>query len=328
MTSVVLLAVLLAAGWYFYRQWRYTRFEALHHPGHPQYFGAALCAVYLFALSAAIHELASKNGLYSATLEGVIALLPLEPSERQSDAQLQLHFAITLLSLLFAAFLPLLFNGPLVRTPSLAQIIATRHGAIDPLESLAIKCEEEGTLCALTLDNGKFYAGLLEAFTSPQIGKEWIAITPIASGFRDDHKALQLTTFYDIALPDDTTAEIFRVVISTKQIVTAQSFDLALYQEFKRPKIDFEGVAHARDFVSPQVNERRSDNHSTLNTARYLLYLCLPALTLAAPFAAIKSSIAGYAFILAAGASAKIAEALPLRRMSWRWNTRRYYSQP
>lgn len=313
MTSLVLLAVLLAAGWYFYRQWRYTRFEALHHPGHPQYFGAALCAVYLFAFAAPSHALASSSGFYNAAVSSLQHLLPLQASERQKAEGLTLHLALTLLSLPLAALLPLVFNIPLIRTRSLAQLVAMRHGAIDELESLAIKCEGDNTLCGLTLDSGKFYAGLLEAFTGPRLGKEWVAMTPVASGYRNDTGSLHLTTFYDIQLPTEKSTEVFKVVISTKEIVSAQSFDLALYQEFQAPEIELEGVDTEEDEKEGQAPNpvRGGNNGSSLEKTRYFLYLALPGFLLLAPYAAlIRSSTAGWCCVLTAGLSAKLSERL------------------
>lgn len=172
MTSLALLAVLLAAGWHFYRQWRYTRFEALHHPGHPQYFGAALCSVYLFGMSVGLHALAMRLPGFELYLGKLRAMLPLQASDKQSVEELTLHLALTLWCLLLGVLLPTLFNGPLVRARSLAQLIASRHGAIDAIESLAIDSEEHGTLIALTLDSRKVYVGLLDEFVGPMVGKD------------------------------------------------------------------------------------------------------------------------------------------------------------
>lgn len=311
MTSLALLAVLLAAGWYFYRQWRYTRFEALHHPGHPQYFGAALCSVYLFAFAAPLHALASTSGFYNAAISSLQQLLPLQAAERQQSEGLTLHLALTLLALPWAALLPILFNIPLIRTRSLAQLVAMRHGAIDELESLAIKCERDNTLCGLTLDSGKFYVGLLEAFTGPRLGKEWVAMTPAASGYRNDTGSLQLTTFYDIQLPNEKSREVFRVVISTKEIVSAQSFDLALYQEFQQPEIELEGVYREEEAGQAPVTTLNGTKDSSLERARYFLYLALPGFLLLAPYAALfHSSSAGWWCVLCSGVSAKFAERL------------------
>ncbi|HDS1324164.1 hypothetical protein I5U42_09180 [Stenotrophomonas maltophilia] len=307
MTSLALLAVLLAAGWYFYRQWRYTRFEALHHPGHPQYFGAALCAVYLFAFGAALHALSLKWPAYSHYLAQLESLLPLQSSEKQSPASLRLHLAITLWSLALSASLPVLFNDPLIRVRSLAQLIAARHGAIDPIEGLTIKCEEDGTLVALTLDNGKFYAGFPETFTGPRVGKDWVSLTPLASGYRDACGKLSLTTFYDIDLPDETTTDIFRVIVSSKQIVSAQAFDLALYKQFQ--------ISSERsDSPAPPTGTAASSPKSLVDDTRHALYLGLPALLLAAPYVALLGhNKAGLFMALLSGAACIAAERLPIK---------------
>ncbi|MCD6679517.1 MAG: hypothetical protein LT102_02510 [Burkholderiaceae bacterium] len=44
MTSLALTFFILACGWKFYKEWRVTRYAALSHSGHPQYFGAAIAS--------------------------------------------------------------------------------------------------------------------------------------------------------------------------------------------------------------------------------------------------------------------------------------------
>lgn len=226
MTSVALLAVLLAAGWYFYRQWQYTRFEALHQPGHPQYFGAALCAVYLLGISVGLHALATRHPPYSASLGKLHAMLPLQAIDKQTAEGLTLHLGLTLWSLLLGTALPILLNDPLIRVRSLAQLIARRHGAIDAIEDLAIKCEDNGTSVALSLDNGKVYVGLLDEYAGPRLGKEWVGLKPVASGYWDKEAKLFLTTFHDVGPAEEASLDTFQVIASTKQIISAQAFDL------------------------------------------------------------------------------------------------------
>lgn len=318
MTSVALLAVLLAAGWLFYRQWRFTRFEALRNPGHPQYFGAAICAVYLFALGAALHLISMQFfGTYRELVAAAGQLMPLLPGERQSVETLYQHLAITLWAFMLSAVLPYLFNSPLVHNTRLGQAIARRHGALDQLESLAIKCEDEGVLCGLTLQNGKFYAGLLEVFEAPGAGKDWVAMTPVASGYRTSTGSLNLTTFYDISLPSAPTHDIFRVVVSTKDIVSAQSFDLALYQDFHRVQLEvsesFEASNEAAGSESRSAPSLRA--HGSVDTWAYFLYLGLPAGIVASPYVALKWGVTwGLTTFLVALISAWIAARLHVIR--------------
>ncbi|MCW1978682.1 hypothetical protein [Xanthomonas campestris] len=308
MTSLALLAVLLAAGWYFYRQWRYTRFEALHHPGHPQYFGAALCAVYLFGMSTGLHALAARHPFYLEYLGKLLAMLPLQVGEKQTSAGLALHLALTLWCLLLAAVLPILLNDPLVRIRSLAQLVAFRLGAIDAVEGLAIKCEEDGTLVALTLDSGKVYAGILDEFNGPRVGKDWVAMTPVASGYRDDTGSLSLTTFYDIKLPEDTSFEIFKIIVSMKQIVSAQAFDLELYKQFQQAAAGQQDASSVAGGGS--ALERKS---SVVAVTRHYFYLGLPIFLFLAPFMALKSTVLGLLAVVVAGFSSIAAESLRQR---------------
>ena len=162
MSSLALLGALLAAGWYFYRQWHFTRFEALSKPGHPQYFGAALCATYLFAVAAPVHYLLDSSLIiYQESINIGFELFPAVADENGKE-QLRKHYAITGLSLILAAFLPTLLNKPLKYNGRLRQVIALRNGAIDRLEHLAIHCIDFNLSCALTTTTGKVYVGTLD----------------------------------------------------------------------------------------------------------------------------------------------------------------------
>ncbi|MBT2766890.1 hypothetical protein J7J08_04510 [Stenotrophomonas sp. ISL-67] len=303
MTSLVLLAVLLAAGWYFYRQWRYTRFEALHHPGHPQYFGAALCSVYLSGMSVGLHALAMRYSDYGLYLGKLQAMLPLQVIDKQTAEGLTLHLGLTLWCLSLATVLPIILNDPLVRVRSLAQLIASRLGGIDAIEDLAMQCYENGSLTALTLKSGKVNVGYLDEFTGPTVGKDWVGITPVASGFRDDKAKLSLTTFYDMKLPEEASFEIFQVIISMRQLVSAQAFDLDLYKRLQQPDATDQQTADVQKFVF---------RHSTLvvDSTRHGFYLGLPVLLLLAPYAGLKSTVGGLTLVLLAGVSSLVAERL------------------
>jgi hypothetical protein len=302
-TSLALLAVLLAAGWYFYRQWHYTRFEALRHPGHPQYFGAALCSAYLFGLSVGVHALAMKVPAYTLHLNALQAMLPLQVSNTQTADELKLHLALTLWCLFFAGLLPLLFNDPLTRAPSLALVIASSHGTIDAVEGLAIKCEEDDKLIALTLECGRVYLGLLDEFRGPRIDKDWVGITPLATGYRTASGNLRLTTFYDMGRFQDVAMQASKIVVSMKQIVAAQAFDLALYRPAERSESVDPGAMDAQETAVYQASP-------AVKTARHCLYLGLPILLLFSPYVALTSFTGGLALVVMAGLSCIAAERL------------------
>lgn len=302
--------VFLAAGWYLYLNWRYTRYEALHHPGHPQYFGAALCAVYLFVLSAALHAIGSESEPYVLLVSELVKLAPIELPIDQSK-NFSSHLAITAWAVVLGVLLPPFFNSPLSGAGDLGQIVAYRKGALDALEMLANKCVRDGTLCALTMKNGKVYIGLLDAFSGPRDGKDWLAMTPIVSGFRNSEGSLCLQTFYDIPLPEETPRNVFRVVLSGKDVLIAQSFDLVLYREFTRPHIELPGgVSEVR---REQANEE-SMSHLPWAEFRSRLYLGLPILTFVAPLVGIFSLIAAWCCLLAAALCAQFAGADRLYR--------------
>ncbi len=308
MTSLALLAVLLAAGWYFYRHWRYTRFEALHHPGHPQYCGAALCSVYLFGMSVGLHALAMKHPAYSASLGQLHAMLPLQAMDKQTAEGLTLHLGLTLWSVLLGTVLPILLNDPLIRVRSLAQLIAWRQGTIDAVEALAIQSEDDGTLVALTLENGKVYIGLLDEYTGLTPGKEWVGMKPVASGYWDNEAKLSLTTFHDAGRSAEPSLEIFQVIASTKQIISVQAFDLELCGRIHNP--DLQEDPHRG------MRGTRIRHPSTVDNIRHCLYLGLPIVLLLSPYIALKSVICGLSLIVSAGVSCMAAERLRSSKVS------------
>lgn len=306
MNSLSLLAALLAAGWWFYRRLLLTRYEALHHPGHPQYFGAALCAVYLFVMAAAARELAAGCLMYTEVAKVALERIPTHVGNKESLVELSRQAEVTAFALLGAWLLPMLFNWPL-RSKKLRQTIARKKGALDQLEELAIKCDEEELLCALTLDNGKVYLGIPEGFSWPGVGRDWLALFPVASGYRTPEGQLELTTYYDDYLTGAESGdsnrgkEAFRIVIATAQVRNAQSFDLKVYRTFRQPPPP-QLLLTEREMPLALPEESANSGNTEPSTSptfagdwrRYRAYLAtLVTLSIALPLATWRPGLAG-----------------------------------
>ena len=76
MTILALSLFVLACGWKFIKDWRFTRYAALKNSGHPQYFGAAIAAVYLGCMSASLHNFFSDFDSYREAVSSGLTYLP------------------------------------------------------------------------------------------------------------------------------------------------------------------------------------------------------------------------------------------------------------
>ena len=111
------------------------------------------------------------------------------------------------------------------------------------------------------------YVGYLVESFDPAIGRKYIKILPLMSGYREavTHK-VNFTTFYDdlygpegstektLPLPDleHLTAEDFIIVLAAERIVSYRKFDVAAYGKFQQntPAI---AVPTAAPVVAPAV---------------------------------------------------------------------------
>ena len=241
MTLLTLSLIVLACGWKFVKDWRLTRFEALKNSGHPQYFAAVLAGAYLACLSASLHSLLSGIGPYRAVLEGALSYLPGAPGNSGEAELIASMTAIAAISFFLGSMLAWLFNHFAFRDPGLLVAIARKVGAVDELEELCLKCLRDGVLLAITLKSGKVYVGIPEGYSVFEQDRKWVAVWPLASGFRDIWHRLVLNTYYQPhydQLSTDAgeggpTSTDFRVVIPRSEVQSAQAFDLPTYEAFQ-----------------------------------------------------------------------------------------------
>lgn len=239
MTILALSLFILACGWKFTKDWRFTRYAALKNAGHPQYFGAAIAAAYVGCLAASMHELSMESGVYRELVSNALTYLPTSSKNAAESKVIATLAAVAGWSFLLSCFLSWTFNRPLFRDPALLVAVARKVGAMDELEALCLKCLETGMLLAVTLKSGKVYVGVPEGYSAIGDEKKWLAIWPMASGYRDDKHKLELTTYYspqyEIAESGDNgglQVDDFRVILPKAEISTAQSFDLSTYASF------------------------------------------------------------------------------------------------
>lgn len=176
--------------------------------------------------------------------------------------------SIALWAIALTILLAWLFNRPLFRSPQLLVAVAKKVGTIDQLETLLQSSVATGVLVAITLKNGKAYVGVPER-SSPfeqAASRAWVAIWPMASGYRDVEGKLRLNTFYSPQYErlengeNVSISEKFRVVVPRTEITTAQLFDLEIYASFQGVVPLEGGTADVRQPHLQQSNQERKMN--------------------------------------------------------------------
>lgn len=114
----------------------------------------------------------------------------------------------------------------------------------DELEKLFKKSVDEALFIQVTLKNDKVYIGYSEIIPIPQ-KTNYLTLTPILSGYRDDKKQLYITTDYFSVIDDflkglDNNEESITlntdVIIKQDEILTAGIYEQAIFDKFNTPK--------------------------------------------------------------------------------------------
>lgn len=113
----------------------------------------------------------------------------------------------------------------------------------DELEKLFKKSVDEALFIQITLKNDKVYIGFSEIIPIPQ-KTNYLTLTPILSGYRDDKKQLHITTDY-FAVVDEFIEGIDEnksitlntdVIIKQDEILTAGIYEQKIFDAFNKPK--------------------------------------------------------------------------------------------
>lgn len=114
----------------------------------------------------------------------------------------------------------------------------------DELEKLFKKSVDEALFIQVTLKNDKVYIGYSEIIPIPQ-KTNYLTLTPILSGYRDDKKQLHITTDYFTVIDeflkglDNNEASITLntdVIIKQDEILTAGIYEQAIFDKFNTVK--------------------------------------------------------------------------------------------
>ncbi len=111
------------------------------------------------------------------------------------------------------------------------------------LEKLIKSASENAKLISITLDTTKVYVGWVVAIPKPS-NSSYITLLPVLSGYRDSDQKINFNTeYYDVyakLLKEKSKMNIndlgFQLVISTDQIVSANLFDIQIYERLVMSK--------------------------------------------------------------------------------------------
>lgn len=118
----------------------------------------------------------------------------------------------------------------------------------DELEKLFKKSVDEASFIQVTLKNDKVYIGYSEIIPIPQ-KTNYLTLTPILSGYRDDKKQLHITTDYFSVIDDflkgldnkETSITLNTdVIIKQDEILTAGIYEQAIFDKFNTEKESIE----------------------------------------------------------------------------------------
>lgn len=118
----------------------------------------------------------------------------------------------------------------------------------DEIERLFKQSVDEALFIQITLKNDKVYIGYSEIIPIPQ-KTNYLTLTPILSGYRDDKKQLHITTDYFkvveefIEKLDNKEKSVTLntdVIIKQDEILTASIYEQDIFDKFNKPKAESE----------------------------------------------------------------------------------------
>ena len=96
----------------------------------------------------------------------------------------------------------------------------------------------------ITMDDNKVYVGWAYQVSDPaKAERKYFSIIPVMTGFRDEHRKVEFTTYYNelYQLTNDALAHLnidhFAVALPVQRLVSCRPFDADAYSRFERPGI-------------------------------------------------------------------------------------------
>ena len=250
MDSVLLLALPLVGGLIFCSRWNFTRWRVAREDGHRLYFRAVFYGTVLFLIAAALRAFLDINVPRYAAWEE-IAHAFLRPLAKEPTA------ASALSNLAITCFAAMCLGWPLAQLLNLGfrkKIWLRRAIRRQEFESLLLDAADRERPIAVTMDDGKVYVGYIVQGYDPAVGRKYIQLLPLMSGYRtEETHTVAFTTFYTELYGDTAVAgaprnaaaklpgeldhlrpEDFITLFPVDRIASCRLFDSKAYLAFQR----------------------------------------------------------------------------------------------
>lgn len=225
-----LLIFPLAGGYYFFVRFHYFRY--LQHRADSQrlLFNSVIAGITLLIVSYFIQVAVEK--MFPGCAHVLAGWLPLKIP----------YFGISTFTFLLAIAITEITNLFTKKVNAVAKAIAVAGNELEILFMQSFKAEQ---VLQITLKNNKFYIGWVSELPVPS-KSNYIKIIPMLSGYRDEKKELVFTTeylgVYASYVREGKVKDIFElktnIIIKIDEIITANLFDMEMYERFHGLKED------------------------------------------------------------------------------------------
>lgn len=223
-----LLLIPALSGYYLLARCYITRYWIGRRSGYALFFSAAIAGVLLLTVARLLATILPHHDALSAVATWWCAFAPFAYADT------------VLISALLAVVLAEGANLLIRDKNRWAKRAARANG--DLIECLMQEAlESRGQqLVEVSTKNNKSYIGFAQHSSVTTGGESDIAVTPIASGYRDgDTRELRITTDYTPVLLDESRKyedlrDHFRIVVPLAEVASARRFDPTAYELFRR----------------------------------------------------------------------------------------------
>lgn len=225
-----LLIFPLAGGYYFFVRFHY--FKYIQHRADSQrlLFNSVIAGIALLIVCYFLQVLAEI--ILPGCIHAMALWLPIQIP----------YFGISIFTFLFAIAVTEITNAFTKKINAVSKAIE-RVG--NELEILFMQSFKTNALMQITLKNNKFYIGLVTELPLPS-KSNYVKIIPMLSGYRDEKKELVFTTeylgVYASYVREGKVKDIFElktnIIIKIEEIITANLFDMEMYERFHGLKED------------------------------------------------------------------------------------------
>lgn len=219
----------LVSGFNFIKEWEVTRYQLAREDGHKLYFRAAFWGLITSLVTAILILVVAYAGFW---IDNGRLVHPFE-----NDTQL------VLLTLVISPFTAIPYAKLMNR---FANELERYYDALreNEFEYMLVTAITTNFMVMATMDDDKVYVGWVYQVSDPaKVERKYFSIIPVMTGYRDVHRNVQFTTFYNelYQLTDDELAHLntehFATVLPVHRLVSCRLFDATAYSRFQEMDI-------------------------------------------------------------------------------------------